>query len=101
MLHIPCPWCGLRDQTEFSVHGEAHIVRPPDPDALSDQEWGDYVFFRNNPRGYHRERWSHAFGCRRWFNLLRHTVSGEIVAAYKIGDPKPPIPNGRKSGKAS
>ena len=46
MLNINCPWCGLRDQTEFSYGGEAHIVRPKDPDALSDDEWGHYLFFR-------------------------------------------------------
>ena len=100
MLNIQCPWCGLRDQTEFANHGEAHIARPPDPDALSDEEWGDYVFFRDNPKGYHRERWSHAYGCRRWFNLLRNTVSGEIVAAYKIGAPKPAMPKSGKPGKS-
>ena len=93
MLQIPCPWCGLRDQTEFAAHGEAHIARPLNPDALSDEEWGDYVFFRDNPKGWHRERWSHAFGCRRWFNMLRNTVTGEIAAVYKIGDPKPAIPD--------
>ena len=105
MLQIPCPWCGPRDQTEFAAHGEAHIARPLNPDALSDEEWGDYVFFRDNPKGWHRERWSHAFGCRRWFNMLRNTVTGEIAAVYKIGDPKPPIPsrtpNPRKSGRGA
>ena len=35
MLLIECPWCGERDQTEFSCHGEAHITRPRDPDALT------------------------------------------------------------------
>jgi hypothetical protein len=30
VLLIPCPWCGLRDEIEFSYGGEAHIVRPRD-----------------------------------------------------------------------
>ena len=89
MLLIPCPWCGLREQTEFSCHGQAHIVRPDDPAALSDEEWSDYLFLRDNPKGVHRERWMHAFGCRRFFNLVRHTVSGEIAAAYPPGDNPP------------
>jgi heterotetrameric sarcosine oxidase delta subunit len=41
MLIIPCPWCGPREQTEFAYGGEAHIVRPKDPDALSDEQWSD------------------------------------------------------------
>ncbi len=28
MLLIPCPWCGPRDETEFTYGGEAHIVAP-------------------------------------------------------------------------
>ena len=89
MLLINCPWCGEREQTEFSYHGEAHIVRPPDPDSLSDAEWADYLFMRTNPKGVHYELWFHASGCRRFFYLARHTVSGEIYGAYQIGAPKP------------
>ncbi len=52
MLKIECPWCGHRDQTEFSYGGEAHIVRPPEPDNLNDEEWGDYSHgFKYNPAG--------------------------------------------------
>jgi len=36
MLLIECPWCGPREETEFSCGGEAHIVRPPSPDTLAD-----------------------------------------------------------------
>lgn len=89
MLLIKCPWCGAREQTEFSHHGEAHIVRPVDPDALSDEEWGAYLFSRKNPKGVHYERWMHAFGCRRFFNMARHTVSGEIYGVYPMGGEKP------------
>ena len=50
MLLIHCPHCREdREEEEFSYGGEAHIVRPLEPEALSDQEWGDYLFFRNNP----------------------------------------------------
>jgi sarcosine oxidase subunit alpha len=51
MLLIECPWCGPREETEFSCGGEAHIARPLDPDALSDEQWGYYLFIRKNPRG--------------------------------------------------
>ena len=89
MLLIPCPWCGPREETEFSYGGEAHIARPAKPYDLSDQEWGDYLFMRANPRGTHHEQWCHASGCRRWFNLTRDTVTYRIVSVYKIGDPPP------------
>ena len=92
MLLIKCPWCGERDQTEFSCGGEAHITRPLDPDAVSDEAWGDYIFFRANPKGWHYERWMHAHGCRRWFNALRHTVTDRFAATYKPGEPTPPLP---------
>ena len=86
MFLIPCPWCGERDESEFSCAGEAHIVRPLDPDALSDQEWGDYLFHRKNIKGLHREQWQHAAGCRRFFNVVRDTVTYKITTAYKIGE---------------
>ena len=89
MLQIECPWCGARDESEFTCGGEAHIVRPKDPDALSDAEWADYLFMRTNPRGAHREQWNHAHGCRRWFNVVRDTVSYQISAVYKVGEQAP------------
>ncbi|MEM7359146.1 MAG: sarcosine oxidase subunit delta [Pseudomonadota bacterium] len=89
MLLINCPWCGERDETEFAYGGEAHIVRPLDPDALNDEQWADYLFNRSNPRGLHRERWMHAAGCRRWFNVERDTVTYKIKSVYKVGELPP------------
>ena len=82
MLLIDCPHCGPRDQSEFTCGGEAHIARPADPDALTDEQWADYLFMRTNPKGPHRERWMHAHGCRRWFNVRRDTLTHEI---YSVG----------------
>ena len=87
MLLIVCPWCGPRAETEFSYGGEAGIVRPPDPDALSDAEWADYLFNRANPRGAHRELWNHAHGCRRWFGVERDTVTYRIKRSYTLDGP--------------
>jgi sarcosine oxidase, subunit delta len=89
MLLIPCPYCGERDESEFSYGHEAHIARPTDSAAMSDAAWADYVFMRTNPKGIHYERWVHARGCRRWFNVARHTVTHDILAVYKAGE-KPP-----------
>jgi sarcosine oxidase subunit delta len=89
MLLITCPWCGERDEHEFSYGGEAHINRPDHPEKMSDKEWADYLYMRNNPKGRFLERWVHTHGCRRWFNVQRDTVTHEISAVYKIGEPPP------------
>ncbi len=98
MLLIECPWCGFRAETEFSYGGEAGIVRPADPDALSDAEWADYLFYRRNPRGAHRELWNHAAGCRRWFGVERDTVTYRIERSYTLNDADPA---GRAPGSES
>ena len=86
MLHIFCPHCGeLRSEEEFHASGQAHIPRPLDPNACTDAEWGDYMFFRDNPRGLHHELWNHVAGCRQFFNATRNTVTYEILETYLIG----------------
>ncbi|MCY4050476.1 MAG: sarcosine oxidase subunit delta [Gammaproteobacteria bacterium] len=89
MLLIRCPWCGFRDQSEFQAQGEAHITRPEDPYQLDEEQWGQYLFFRKNPKGVHYERWVHVHGCRRWFNVVRNTMTDDILATYR---PEEPIP---------
>ncbi|HXH02497.1 MAG TPA: sarcosine oxidase subunit delta [Candidatus Competibacteraceae bacterium] len=89
MLQIECPWCGPRAESEFSYGGEAHIVRPKDPFALTDEQWGDYLFMRKNPKGRTLEQWCHTYGCRRWFNVERDNVSYKISHVYKIGELPP------------
>ncbi|MFI0928638.1 sarcosine oxidase subunit delta family protein [Streptomyces sp. NPDC021012] len=89
MLLIPCPWCGPRDEAEFHYGGQAHVPYPEDPAALTDEEWARYLFFRDNPKGPFAERWSHAAGCRRWFNAVRDTATNEILAVYKAGESRP------------
>lgn len=87
MLHIYCPHCGeLREEEEFHCKGEAHIARPLDPDNCTDEEWGEYVFFRKNDRGLHHEIWYHSTGCRKFFNVTRDTQTYEIKEVYKIGE---------------
>jgi len=79
MLLIPCPWCGERDEVEFSYGGQAGVAYPLDPEALSDEEWAEWLFVRDNPKGRFVERWVHTQGCRRWFDLVRDTVTHEIA----------------------
>ncbi|MEH0626946.1 sarcosine oxidase subunit alpha family protein [Streptomyces stelliscabiei] len=89
MLLITCPWCGPRDEAEFHYGGQGHVPYPETPSALTDEEWARYLFFRDNPKGPFAERWSHAAGCRKWFNAVRDTSTNEILAVYRAGEPRP------------
>lgn len=85
MLRLYCPHCGeSRSEEEFHYKGQAHLVRPQDPDAATDLEWAEYLFFRPNPRGLHQEMWYHA-GCRKFLNCVRDTVSYRVLETYPIG----------------
>lgn len=87
MFLIRCPYCEEhRSEEEFHPSGEAHIVRPVNPEACSDEEWGQYLFFRKNPRGIHHELWQHTTGCRKFFNITRDTQTYEIIETYKTGE---------------
>jgi sarcosine oxidase subunit delta len=90
MLQIPCPFCGVRDETEFRFGGEAHRATPPL--TSSDEEWSDYLFSRRNPKGIHFEVWCHSYGCGRWFNMVRDTVTHTVHAVYPMGEQPPCLP---------
>jgi len=89
VLRIPCPYCGVRDEPEFTFGGPSHVGRPPL--TADDAAWTAYLFQRDNPAGVHFERWLHAYGCGRWFNVSRSTLTHEIVAVYRMGEPKPTL----------
>jgi sarcosine oxidase subunit delta len=78
MLLIPCPHCGDRPEIEFAYGGEAHRVRAADPRAVDDASWTEYLYIRRNARGDFEERWRHAHGCGRFFNLRRNTYTDMI-----------------------
>lgn len=80
MLRLPCPLCGLRDETEFTYGGDATVVRPPESETHA-TVWLDYVFLRDNPRGPHREYWHHVNGCRQWLVVERDTLTHAVGAA--------------------
>ena len=89
---IPCPWCGPCEENEFGYGGQAHVAYPTDPASMADAEWARHLFVRDNPRGWWRERWVHSAGCRQWFNLLRHTVTNQVGAAYPPFTAQPALP---------
>ena len=76
MLRIACPWCGVRDESEFRYRGDASKSRPS---ADADLEaFNAYVYERDNPKGWHLEWWLHVGGCRKLLTVLRHTLTHEI-----------------------
>jgi sarcosine oxidase, subunit delta len=88
-VQIACPWCGPRDLTEFSYGGASHVARPGPFQSVTDLEWSAYLFYGRNACGRHAERWHHSYGCESWFNVVRDTVSHEIVRVYRVTDPRP------------
>jgi sarcosine oxidase subunit delta len=84
MQLIACPWCGPREEIEFSYGGQAHVPYPADPAALDDEQWARFVFFRANPKGPFAERWAHASGCRRWFTAVRDTRTHRFLAPGRL-----------------
>ena len=76
MLRIDCPFCGLRDHSEFGYGGDGSIVYPPLDASVED--WHDAVFMRENIRGMQSETWHHVSGCRMWLIVERDTMTHEI-----------------------
>ena len=50
MQIFPCPFCGPRDETEFTYVGEPK-ARPEPAEAVGDADWADYLYFNANPEG--------------------------------------------------
>jgi len=89
MLIIPCPYCGERDESEFTYGGEAHRHPPKNPTSVTEEEWVEYLFYRTNVKGEYHELWYHSSGCRKWFNVIRNTISYKISESYMINaEPK-------------
>jgi sarcosine oxidase subunit delta len=92
MLLIPCPYCGERPEIEFTHGGEAHLIRPAPPSSVDDATWGEFLYMRANSKGAYAERWRHARGCGKFFNVVRDTTTDFFLAVYKSGEPPPAAP---------
>ena len=80
-MMIDCPFCGRRSVQEFRFRGEASVQRPSS-DAFGDhseQDFVDYVYFRDNLAGAQEEHCFHAYGCRRWLTITRDTRTHDIL----------------------
>jgi sarcosine oxidase subunit delta len=81
-MRIPCPFCGVRDLTEFTYLGDASLAQRPDPaspDAAT--RFHEYVHLRDNPAGLHDEFWYHGGGCRSWLIVTRNTRTHVVERA--------------------
>lgn len=78
-MRIVCPHCGERPVEEFTALGAADVRRPEGSTDM--QEWIDYVYFRENAFGTHRELFYHGGGCRQWLVVERDTRSHAVVRA--------------------
>ncbi|MGB1390858.1 MAG: sarcosine oxidase subunit delta [Paracoccaceae bacterium] len=84
MIKIDCPILGLRPETEFTYGGDATVKRP----AMSEgsmEAWLDYVFYRDNPRGTHKEYWQH-IQVRHWLIVERDTLTHKVLGATLARD---------------
>ena len=81
---IKCPHCGTRPVEEFSFLGDARPERPASNDPATMDQWFDYVYLRDNPKGRFDEYVHHSGGCRAWMVVTRntetHEVSGTVTA---------------------
>lgn len=84
MQLFPCPFCGLRDETEFHYGGEAGNLRPDGRDVPAER-WASYLHMRDNPKGATREIWMH-LPCGEFFAMERDTVTHKVAGAQALGD---------------
>jgi heterotetrameric sarcosine oxidase delta subunit len=78
---IKCPHCGSRPSEEFTYLGDASVKRPDSSDPSTMDQWFDYVYLRDNPKGRMHEYWHHSGGCRSWLVVDRNTLTHEIFGA--------------------
>ena len=83
---IPCPHCGTRPVEEFTFLGDAAVTRPLSLDPSSMEQWLDYVYARDNPKGRIDEYAHHAGGCRAWLVISRNTQTHEVYGCVTARD---------------
>jgi sarcosine oxidase subunit delta len=79
MKLMTCPVNGVRVISEFVCGGELRGM--PDPAAVSDADWADYVFNRNSSPAVKQEWWCHT-PSGVWFIAERDTASDTIQRTY-------------------
>jgi sarcosine oxidase subunit delta len=93
MKILQCPLNGPRNISEFVCLGEVKPVPGPD-DRMA--QWADFVFMERNAAGRVREWWLH-IATNYVFLVDRDTRTDEILATYRIDDPRLLHPAGEGS----
>ncbi|RZV44236.1 MAG: sarcosine oxidase subunit delta [Acidimicrobiales bacterium] len=84
MLLVPCPNCGPRNQSDLRLVGES--ISRPDPNTASREEWGAYLYLRENVADWQTETWYCRAGCRTYFKAERNTATNEFRNPPMPGD---------------
>ena len=83
MQLCPCPFCGLRVETEFHFGAEAGKSRPEPAAEVSDERWATYLHAAANPKGATREIWVH-LTCGEFFALERDSITHVVVGSQSL-----------------
>ena len=82
MQLFPCPFCGPREETEFTYVGEPK-TRPEPAEAVSDAQWGAYLWFNANSKGASEEIWLH-LTCMESFAMTRDTANNSVLGSRSL-----------------
>jgi sarcosine oxidase subunit delta len=94
MKIMHCPLNGPRNIAEFLYGGT--VGETPDPEAVSDERWAEYLFIEENARGRVHEWWYH-IPTAYWFIAERDTATDDIVRTCPASEffARPPGEDGR------
>ena len=95
-MRFNCPHCGIRPVEEFTFLGDAKPARPASNDPSTMDQWFDYVYLRDNPKGRFDEYAHHSSGCRAWLVVARDTETHEVFGTVTARD----YAKQRQGGKA-
>jgi heterotetrameric sarcosine oxidase delta subunit len=76
MNTLCCPFCGVRDLSEFEFRA---ILPPTGSDAIQQ------VYDRSESHDRSVEHWQHVGGCRAWLRVERNPSNGEVLDALTLG----------------
>ena len=83
MQQFPCPFCGLRNETEFRFAVEAGHPRPEPAETVTDEDWARYLYLHKDPRGAAREVWLHVT-CGEYFVMTRDTLTRAVLTSEAL-----------------
>ena len=83
MQLFPCPFCGLRPETEFHFQGEQGKLRPDTTGKVSAADWATYLHTQRNEKGVVREVWMHTT-CAELFVMERDSVTMAVVHSLSL-----------------